>query len=102
MRIDSPSAVDFLTQAALILQERGEQRRLPNGERSMARIVQIFNLLMGRDLTELEGWIFMKVLKMTRAVSGEFQPDDLLDDISYSALALEHLARVRGEQATSN
>ncbi len=96
MRIEAgKTALDFLNEASAILQERGEQRNLPGGERSMARTVALFNVLLQRDLTEFEGWMFMKCLKMTRAVVGEFQPDDLLDDMNFTALALEHQARLQ-------
>jgi len=89
------TAIDFLGQAAAVLQERGEQRDLPSGERNMERIVTVFNALTRRDLTELEGYFFMLSLKLARASADAFNPDDLLDTIGYSALALEHQARLQ-------
>lgn len=55
----------------------------------MNRTVIAFNTLTGHTLTETQGWLFMAVLKLSRALGGAFNRDDLLDGAAYMALALE-------------
>lgn len=82
------TATDFLHQAAALIEARAADRDLPV-ERSMRRAVTAFNTLTGADLSEVQGWVFMAVLKLSRAQGGRFCPDDYLDGAAYLALALE-------------
>jgi hypothetical protein len=86
------SAPDLLCDAASLIEQRGADRDLPQ-ERSMRRAVSAFNALTGRDLSETQGWLFMVVLKLSRALGGRFNQDDLLDCAAYVALALENELR---------
>lgn len=83
------SAPDLLRQAATLIDQRAASRDRP-AERSMRAAVQAFNVLTTQSLTELQGWIFMAVLKIARAQAGSLNPDDYLDGAAYMALALEH------------
>lgn len=83
------SAPDLLRQAATLIDQRAASRDRP-AERSMRAAVQAFNALTAQSMTELQGWIFMAVLKMARAQAGSLNPDDYLDGAAYMALALEH------------
>jgi hypothetical protein len=83
------TANDLLLAAAEILEQRATVRDCPSGERSIARAVLGFNAITGADLEELEGWIFMLQLKLSRANQGQFHLDDWLDLIGYAALAAE-------------
>ncbi len=80
---------DILIKAAETIKQRGVQRDLPDGERSMARCVAAFNSLYGKDLTETEGWNFMSILKLSRAAGRPYCEDDMLDCAAYAALAAE-------------
>lgn len=91
MKAPRMKAPDGLRHAAEIIDHRAIERDLANGERSMARTVAAFNALTGSELTEMEGWLFMTVLKVARATAGKAQPDDLIDAAAYCALALESL-----------
>lgn len=82
------TAIDLLHEAAEVIDQRGSSRDLP-AERSMRRAVAAFNALSGQTLTETQGWLFMAVLKVSRALGGGFNRDDLLDGAAYMALALE-------------
>ena len=82
------SAQSFLRQAAQIIDDRAASRDLPT-ERSMARCVDAFNSLTGQRMSETQGWLFVAVLKLSRATAGKHNPDDLLDAAAYVALALE-------------
>jgi hypothetical protein len=82
------NATDLLQEAAALIAQRGAERDLP-AERSMRRTVTAFNALSGQTLTETQGWLFVAVLKLSRALAGSFQRDDLLDAAAYVALALE-------------
>lgn len=79
------SAAEILRIAADIIEERGKQRDKPNGERSMARAVAAFNALRGHNLTEVDGWRFMEILKIARG--DDF--DSFCDGAAYAALAGE-------------
>lgn len=83
------SAAAILRNAAEVIEQRATLRDLPNGERSMQRAVAAYNQLTGASLSELDGWIFMCVLKMARATAGKPQIDDFTDLAGYSALAAE-------------
>lgn len=59
-------------------------------ERSMARIVSAFNTITGNDLTETEGWEFMKVLKSVRMFTTDCPSDDtFMDAVAYATLQAE-------------
>lgn len=72
-----------------IVKERGTQRDLIEGERTMSKCVHTFNALTDLNLTEQQGWIFMMILKLCRMQRGSFKEDDYLDTIGYSALLAE-------------
>lgn len=84
----SASANAILATASDMLGERGKQYDTNGEERSMAKIVASFNAKTGRDLTELEGWLFMTDLKAVRALAGGSM-DCFVDGAAYFALAGE-------------
>lgn len=85
-------APEILRHAAEIIDQRGQQRDSPKGERSMARAVKIFESLTDCRMTEAEGWLFMAALKLARMRYG-YNPDDTFDAAAYLALRLESLNR---------
>lgn len=87
------SAPDILESAAMHIAERGKRRDLPGGERSMRRSVEAFNAIRGHLLTEADGWMFMALLKASRASAGALNLDDFEDGAAYFALAGECAAR---------
>lgn len=82
------SADGLLKDAAVIMEQRGEQYDQAGGERSMARTVDAFNAITGNDLTEADGWLFMDTLKSVRMFSNRHtaHADSVQDKIAYSAL----------------
>lgn len=90
-------AEEYLARAAAVQAERGKQYDKDNKqqERSMQKIVTMFNTLTGKDLNDTEGWLFMIILKMVRAQAkpGVHHDDTWLDLVSYSALAAEQSER---------
>lgn len=59
-------------------------------ERSMVKVVALFNLKHGTNLTEAQGWNFMTTLKEVRALIGDtFRLDDYVDQVNYIALEAE-------------
>ena len=82
-------ATEILVTAADAIDQRGSQRDQPSGERSMARAVSAFNAMYGTQLTEVQGWQFMALLKMARAAGGKLHIDDYIDQAAYAALAGE-------------
>jgi hypothetical protein len=102
-RPSHPTATELLVDAADVLDQRGTMRDAPSGERSMPRAVSGFNAITGRDLDDVEGWIFMLQIKLSRAMQGQFHADDWLDLIGYAALAaeaahIEHHADMEGSE----
>lgn len=85
-------AVMILRAGAQHIEDRAASRDLPEGERSMARAVKAFNAMFGKDLTEVQGWQFMGLLKMSRSAAGAHNPDDYEDAAAYAALAGEAAA----------
>ncbi len=87
------TAHNILNLGAGILDARARQRGQEE-ERSMEKIVATFNALTGNELTTIDGWQFMVVLKLVRAMSGTPQPDDFVDAANYIALAGEEALKV--------
>jgi hypothetical protein len=82
-------AEDILNKAAGHLADRAKTYDKPEGERSMRKTVDMFNVLTGGELTEEEGWMFMVLLKMVRSQQGEHRADNYEDGAAYFALAGE-------------
>lgn len=85
------TANEFLEKALGLLLDRGKNYD-PDGqqERSMGKIVQVFNTITGKELTEAEGWLFMTCLKQVRLFNKPgFHKDSAEDLISYAALLAE-------------
>ena len=85
------NATEILIAAADCIGHRASQRDQQDGERSMARAVSTFNTLTGHTLSERDGWVFMTVLKLSRAQAGRHVLDDYVDGAAYLALAAESL-----------
>lgn len=85
------TASDYLKDGADLLSERGKQYDKSGQERSMEKIVRIFNDMTGQDLTTVQGWYFMQVLKDVRFFQNQIKAhaDSLLDKINYAALMTE-------------
>ncbi len=88
------TAVEFLHQAAAIMDQRAKDYDQPGGERSMGKTVDAFNTITGHKLTEADGWLLMQLLKDVRQWSAPgFHRDSAEDCISYAGLKAEALAR---------
>lgn len=87
------NAPEILQAGIRTLQQRGEQRDKPEGERSMPAIVQLFETLTGHELTERDGWLFMTCLKLVRMQTGAPDRDHFIDGANYIALAGEAALR---------
>ena len=92
-----PSAPDLLIEAADTIGNRAIERDNADGERSMARAVQMFDVWRGPHarpgLSEHDGWAFMVFLKLARAAEGNHHRDDWVDGAAYMALACESIER---------
>lgn len=88
---NTPKAVQILNEAVSIMAERGKSYDKSGGEaeRSMPKIVAMFNALTGHELTPEQGWKFMCCLKLARSEQGEYREDNYLDGAAYMALAGE-------------
>jgi hypothetical protein len=85
-----PKAPELLGRAAALLAERGKDYDKPEGERSMSKTVDAFNVITGLGMTETQGWLFMMCLKQVRAFAGTVPHEDSLHDlIAYAALMAE-------------
>lgn len=92
-----PTAPDLLIEAADTIGNRSAERDNADGERSMARAVQMFNVWRGPHarpgMSEHDGWAFMVFLKLARAAEGKHRRDDWVDGSAYMALACECIER---------
>lgn len=93
---------DLLDEVLFILQERGKVYDTTEDcgrERSMKKIVALFNLRTGLNLTETHGWIFMGYLKDVRQdAAGGKHHDSAVDKVCYALLEAE--ARFRDRMNT--
>lgn len=91
----APSAPDLLIMAADTIANRAAERDNADGERSMARAVQMFNVWRGprahTPMNEPDGWAFMVFLKLARAAEGKHRQDDWVDGAAYMALCCESI-----------
>lgn len=86
----SKTAIDLLEIAAETMKQRGADRDSPDGERTMGKIVQVFNIATGHKLSERDGWLFMVFLKAVRAATTPCgKEDDYVDGSAYFSLAGE-------------
>ena len=93
------NAVDILNQGKAILDERGQEYDQPQGERSMARIVAVFNAHHDTQLTEEQGWHFMQIVKDVRFfIKDAYHHDSVVDGVNYLALRGECRAQRQAEQ----
>lgn len=86
-------ADEFLQQGIDAMKQRAALRDTPEGERSTAKAVEIFNAWTGHKLSEADGWRFMIALKQAREIQGQFHADDYVDMAAYPGLLGECLAR---------
>lgn len=88
------SAPALLAQAKKHMDDRAATYDKPEGERSMAQTVDIFNRFHGTSLTEAQGWHFMQVLKDVRLFTRDtYHADSAEDGIAYCALKAEAKAK---------
>ena len=91
---------DVLKAAAGHIGDRASTYDAPQGERSMAKTVAMFNALRGEDvLTEEDGWMLMAILKIVRSQQGNFKLDNYEDLAAYAALAAECASHERMNDA---
>lgn len=81
-------ANEAIVQRGVMYDSTGQQQ-----ERSMGKIVAMFNALTGHELTNEQGWKFMCLLKLARSEQGEFSLDSFIDLATYAALAGEEAAK---------
>ncbi len=96
---DTPKAVQILNEAVAIMAERGKSYDKSGGEaeRSMPKIVAMFNALTGHELTPEQGWKFMCCLELARSEQGEYREDNYLDGAAYMALAGEEASEANDD-----
>lgn len=90
-------ASDILDAAAGHMRDRAATFDKPEGERSMAQTVAIFNQFHGAGMTEAQGWHFMQILKDVRLFTrAGYHRDSGEDCVAYAALKCEAKAREGG------
>lgn len=90
------NATDILKAAAGHMEARAATYDKPEGERSMAQTVAIFNLYHGTSLTEAQGWHFQQILKDVRLFTRPgYHADSAEDCVAYAALKAEAKANER-------
>lgn len=88
--IKAVTAPSVLAAARQHMLDRAATYDKPEGERSMAQTVAIFNQFHGTKLTEAQGWHFMQVLKDVRLFTRPaYHADSAEDGVAYAALKAE-------------
>jgi hypothetical protein len=82
--------VNLFAEARQILEGHISDRDIGK-ERSMKKIVEVFNTLTGQNLTEHDGDIFMVCLKLVRMQRAFKVRDNYVDALNYIAMAYESL-----------
>jgi len=81
------TAQQLLNKAATIQDQRGKQYDQSGGERSMGKVVSMFNTVKGSEvLTEADGWLIQTMLKIVRGEANGPHEDSCLDLVSYASL----------------
>jgi len=92
--VTTKTAPVLLDAAAGHLRDRAATYDKPEGERSMAKTVAIFNLHHGTALTEAQGWHLLQILKDVRLFArASYHADSAEDCIAYAALKAEAMAK---------
>ena len=87
------NAQEILRKAAGHMTDRASTYDKPEGERSMAQTVAIFNLYHGTSLTEAQGWHLLQILKDVRLFSRDgYHADSAEDCVAYAALKAEAMS----------
>ena len=81
-------ATEAIVQRGVMYDSTGQQQ-----ERSMGKVVAMFNAMTGHELTNEQGWKSMCLLKLARSEQGEFSLDSFIDLAAYAALAGEEAAK---------
>ena len=80
-------APEILDKAAHHMRELAATYDQPEGERSMAKTVAVFNVFHGTNLTEEQGWHFMQIVKDVRFFTKDsYHHDSVVDGVNYAAL----------------
>jgi len=88
------TSLSLLEKAAQHQRDRAAVYDKPEGERSMAQTVAVFNLHHGTQLTEAQGWHFMRILKDVRLFTRPgYHADSAEDGVAYQSLMGEAKAR---------
>lgn len=82
--------------------DRGKERDLEDGERTIPRCVVAFNSITGHDLSNEDGWLFMQILKMCRSLQGSYKYDDYRDGVGYAALRAEEAIMTEDERVKTS
>jgi hypothetical protein len=83
-------AVAILDEVKATLMARAADNDVGDKERLMERIVHIFTVITGKDMSEEEGWLFMVSLKLARLEVNKSNRDNWIDAIGYMALLGEY------------
>lgn len=77
----------ILDQAKHEVGDRADTYDQEEGEESMPRIVAMFNVLYGCNMSVEQGWMFMTLLKQVRSSQGSKKMDNYVDLAAYAAFA---------------
>lgn len=88
------TAPDILSAAEKHMRDRAATYDKPEGERSMAQTVAVFNTFHGTSLTEAQGWHFQQILKDVRLFTrAGYHADSAEDCVAYAGLKAEAKAK---------
>lgn len=86
-------APEILKKSIETMQQRGQQRDQPDGERSAADVAKCFNIMRKKDLLASDIWLIFEITKQVRSCRGEFDLDHYIDGAAYFSLRGEEKQR---------
>lgn len=90
------TSIDFLNIVKDIQEERGAEYEQKGGERSFAKIAEVFNVYRDKDLLPSDIALILEIMKNVRFYAQDrYHPDSVIDKVSYSSLWAELVTQER-------
>lgn len=90
------TSVDFLNIVKDIQEERGAEYEQNGGERSFAKIAQVFNVYRDKDLLPSDIALILEIMKNVRFYAQDrYHEDSVIDKVSYASLWAELVTQER-------
>ncbi len=95
-QVTAKTSIDFLNIVKDIQEERGAEYEQKGGERSFAKIAEVFNIYRGKDLLPSDIALILEIMKNVRFYAQDrYHLDSVIDKVSYASLWAELVTQER-------